>query len=215
MANPLSAYGVSDRDYAAAIGTAMGEAYGEGIAGMAAVMDVIANRMENPRAYGARTASIHDVAYAPRQFDANRPQFSAAYAIAEAARTAALDPAYAASLPRAFQQNLAQAQTAALGVFGLGTLRGITRGADMYGNHAAMSAERIAEHMSRVPNGAVQIGNHTFVGPNVDPSRPFDINAALVQTMAGSLPTRGRLKQRWNRGFWLRALVAPCAGGAD
>lgn len=193
MANPLSAYGVSDQDYAAAIGTAMGEAYREGIAGMAAVMDVIANRMENPRAYGARSASIHDVAHAPRQFDANRQQFAGAYDIAVRGATAALDPEFAAQQSRTFQQNFAQAQTAALGVFGLGTMRGITRGADMYGNHAAMSAARIAEHMGRAPNGAVQIGNHTFVGPNVDPSRPFDFNAALVQTMVGIPASPGAL----------------------
>ena len=182
MPNPLSAYGVSDRDYAAAIGTAMGEANREGVAGMAAVMDVMANRLSNPAGYGAREATLAGIAYGTRrggmQFDAwNKAVAPIPYRTATVAAQAAIDPAFAATLPASFQQQLAQAQEAAFGVLSPeGALRGITLGATFYGNTGLMSAARIAEHMGF--GNALTIGNHTFRGANL--SLGFDRDAALA-----------------------------------
>jgi hypothetical protein len=65
MPNPLSEYGVSDTDYAMAVGMAMGEALNEGIVGMGIVAATALNRSMNPSAYLSRSASIGDVFAAP------------------------------------------------------------------------------------------------------------------------------------------------------
>ena len=162
MPNPLSAYGVSDADYAAAIGTAMGEAYGEGLSGMAAVVDVMANRRARPQDYGAKEPTLSGVAYAKRQFDTWNPKFSGAYNIAQDARIAAHYPELIGLMPRQFQERYAQAQDAVRGVLVDGTLRGIAKGATFYRNAGETSAARNSEHARH--GGQFKIGNHTFSG---------------------------------------------------
>lgn len=165
MPNPLSAAGVSDADYAAAVGTAMGEAYGEGLAGMAAVVDVLANRTLTPREYGAKDSSLASVAYAKGQFDTWNSRFSNAYAIARDARFVAQDPARLSLRSREFQQRYAQAHQAVQGVLVDKTLRGIAQGAGFYRNPEKTSAARNLEHA--LYGAEFRIGNHVFSGGNL------------------------------------------------
>jgi hypothetical protein len=65
MANPLSAYGVRDSDYAMAVGMAMGEAMHEGLVGMGLVAATALNRAQSPGTYMARSRAMGDVFAAP------------------------------------------------------------------------------------------------------------------------------------------------------
>jgi hypothetical protein len=65
MPNPLSAYGVSDTDYAMTVGMVMGEALNEGLVGMGLIAATALNRAQNPGAYLARSAALGDIFAAP------------------------------------------------------------------------------------------------------------------------------------------------------
>src|ERR687893_224171 len=65
MSNPLSGYGVSDSDYAVAVGMAMGEALNEGLVGMGIVAATALNRSMSPGTYMARSAALGDIFSAP------------------------------------------------------------------------------------------------------------------------------------------------------
>lgn len=196
MANPLSRYGVSDRDYAATVGTAMGEAMREGVQGMAAVMDVMANRLQSDDTYGdPNEPGLAGVAYAARpsgtgkEFDTwNASVAPNAYKTAVAAARAVSDPKFRATLSKDFQSKLEQAEKAAFGVLGTGDLRGVARGATFYGNRSLMSASRNKEHDALAGGrGMMKIGNHTFYGPDFSWDNKYDPQGAY-----------GRLEKNWN-----------------
>ncbi len=65
MPNPLSEYGVSDTDFAMAVGMTMGEAMHEGLVGMGLIAATALNRAQNPSAYLARSAALGDIFSAP------------------------------------------------------------------------------------------------------------------------------------------------------
>jgi hypothetical protein len=65
MPNPLSEYGVSDTDFAMAVGMTMGEAMHEGLVGMGIIAATALNRAQNPSAYLSRSAALGDVFAAP------------------------------------------------------------------------------------------------------------------------------------------------------
>ena len=130
---------VSQRDFAAAVGTVAGEALNESFEGQAAVVDVLANRVTYARdGYGVITEpGIAGVAragrYGPagragmREFDAWSPGTNArAYATATMFERAILDPTYRETLPSASKAKLEQIERATHGVLVDGSLRGIT-----------------------------------------------------------------------------------------
>lgn len=186
MPNPLSRYGVSDRDYAAAVATAVGEAGREGVQGMAAVIDVLANRAENPQYADAYGNSVSEQATARkgREFNAwmsGSPRTQAAFAQTMRALRAMASPTARARLPKAEQAQLAQAEKAAFGVLGTGDLRGITKGATRYANKAVTKrwGTNSAQDALEGEFGRLNIGNHTFTGPGFDPSREYDPERAF------------------------------------
>jgi hypothetical protein len=98
MANPMSAFGMSDHNYAMAIGVTMGESIAkDGLPGKAGIMDVMANRQEDPGPFNAKSSDLADIATATRPNGLH--EFNALdYGRARVARAyrAALDPAFLA-----------------------------------------------------------------------------------------------------------------------
>ncbi|MFO1149073.1 MAG: cell wall hydrolase [Alsobacter sp.] len=187
MANPLSAYGISDRDYGAAIGTMVGEAGREGVKGMAAVADVLANRVANQK-YAGYGDSVADQAKAGggSQFNAwnsSNPRTIGAYLQAARAEAAATNPAAMAALPAAERKQLEQAAEAAFGVWGSGELRGVTKGATRYANKDVTDQWGTSAAQDKLEGqyGRLQIGNHTFTGPGFDPTAPFDLSSGIAK----------------------------------
>jgi hypothetical protein len=190
MANPLSQQGVSDKDYAAAIGTMVGEAKGQGVKGMAAVGDVLANRQENGYFSTAYGTGIADQAKARNgaEFNAwmSSEKTNAAQVAAKQAERAVLDKAYRSTLSSSMQKALDQAEQAAFGVWGSKDLRGVTQGATFYQNKGVTDDWGTSGPQDKMVGkyGSVQIGDHTFTGPGFDAGSPFN-NTNLDKNWTG------------------------------
>lgn len=199
---------LAQSDLAAVVGTIAGEALKESFAGQAAVADVIANRANNPTAYGAApNATYADIAKANRgdrgmkQFDAwwDNPSVAKAHATATMFERAIMDPTYADTLNEERKQQLEQMKSAALAVLENGSLRGIAKGATFYNNPAYTSAS-MNEKMSRYGVDSMRIGGHVFRGPDFDASLPDKtkdarVAADLSDSYAGKYASAGEISR--------------------
>jgi hypothetical protein len=172
MANPLSSRGVSDRDYAAAVGTLMGEAAVRGnLQDYQAIADVIANR----QASGQFGKSIAGITMNPREFSTWSPREKNAYRSAVQGFTAALNPARIDKMPKAAQERFSLATQALDDVFNTGKARGIAQGATFYDNPTVTAKLGTGGFHNGLEDqyGSIQIGAHRFSGPGLT-DLPFD-----------------------------------------
>jgi hypothetical protein len=198
--NPLGAYGFTNRDYAGVVATAVAEASvnapPEELQG---VMDVIANRMQDPKNFGARAPGAYGVVTGQyggwAQFDpwggvapgTKQQGSAAANKNLKDALKAALDPAYAETLPESLQSKIASAQAAALDVYANGKARGIAQGATTFsGANVALSANRTKEHAALGLSDALQLGGTNFYGKGFRdvPFDPVTYNGQLAAPQA-------------------------------
>lgn len=163
--NPLAEYGVSNLDYAHAVAIAAAESsVNPPDEEMQGILDVVANRGAFPGQYAARNGSIEGIVTARNQFDPVRGAGSSHAGNIYAATLAhALDPGRN-PLPANLTGKFAQAQRAAVSVFGTQEARGITNNATFFSNPNAMSASRIAEHNTYGLAGAQVYGGTHFYG---------------------------------------------------
>lgn len=192
MANPLSSRGVSDRDYAAAVATAVGEAggggrYNQGVVGMAAVIDTLANRVEQGDFAANYGSSIADQAMAGKGKQYNAWKAGYGKEDTEKVYNAVLTGDLS-GLSAQQKKDVAQAQEAALGVLGSGQLRGITQGATFYQNKTTTDKWGTSgpQDARAKLNGKIDIGDHTFTGINgwgFDPNASFDREGALMRNL--------------------------------
>ena len=161
FASDFSGPSFSEKDRAVAIGTMMGEAWQEGFDGLAAVADVIANRVED-KAFAHYGSNITGQAYRASEFSTWSPKEKSAYATAT---RAAFAPE---KLSPAERKAYAQAQKAFDAVFVEGTKRGISNGATFYHNPEVTAKLGTNAFHNRLDRnyGGMDIGNHRFTGPN-------------------------------------------------
>lgn len=174
MPNPLSDRGWSDRDYAALVGTMVGEAAVNGtIQDYQAIADVIANRAADP-AYGFK--GVASLTMNPREFSAWSPKEKNAFQNAKAGFAAALDDSVTSRFSEATRQRIDLAKQAANDVFVNGTARGLVQGATAYHNPAVTAQLGTGGWHNKLEGkyGGVQIGAHSFTGPDFRPDQPFD-----------------------------------------
>lgn len=177
MPNPLSNRGVSDRDYAAAVGTLVGEvAANGGLVDFQAIADVIANRIEDSRYVGQYGPTIAGQVLNPKEFSTWSPREKNAYQGAMAGFAATLNPSRAASLSPAIRDRVEKAQQAINDVMVTGVARGITQGATAYHNPDVTAKLGTDAWHNKLENqyGAVQIGAHSFTGHGFRPDDTFD-----------------------------------------
>jgi hypothetical protein len=205
MPNPL---GISDRAWGSLIGTAIAEngvprggrlSDHDSILGLAGIVDVTANRAANFRAHGATSPEFDAVTQDAKRangmgmYNAWDADKKATRALATEMARAANNPDFAATLSKDKQRALAHAKTAAIGVLSPnGPLRGIAKSAELYGNRAIMSKDRIAEHKRagsvdvNVPTGVIGkrgvTAIHTLAGKPNAPGIP-DVKQAIQQSI--------------------------------
>jgi hypothetical protein len=171
MANPLSDEGVSDRDFAAAVGIAMGETGSKRISKdeMAAVIDVAVNRLDRydaqPNHYRADERSLAGIIEARGQFDAsNRRGSRGGQQNYRAGVNAVMN---GAPVPANMRARYDAAVKQAIGVLSKdGPLRGVARNADFFSSTAKkLSPKERAIHNKLGKNTGTKIGASTFYGP--------------------------------------------------
>jgi hypothetical protein len=173
MANPLSDRGWSDHDYAAAIGTLVGEAAVKGtLQDYQAIADVIANR-QHAGVYGKTVAGI---TMSPREFSTWSPTEESAFANARAGFAAALSPTRAASLSPALRDRVELAKKAVEDVNVTGIARGLTQGATAYHNPDVTAKLGTGAWHNKLEGkfGGLTIGDHRFTGQGFRAGQAFD-----------------------------------------
>jgi hypothetical protein len=196
MTNPLSSRGWSDRDYARAVGTLMGEAWGgtknpaSVLADYEMIADVIANRQASGHP-SYRGKSIDSLLKNPKEFSAWSPKQRDAYGQAKRGMAAALNPAKAGKLNAVEKQKLEFAVKALDNVFGNQSKRGNAKGADRYNNPKLGPSKYHDDEAAK--HGSMKVGSHRATGPNFGQDnfttveRPYS-GAAMVDTPRESIP---------------------------
>lgn len=176
MPNPLSDRGVTDRDYAAMVGTLVGEAAVKGtLQDYQAIADVIANRLNDKNFVSQYGKSIAAQTMNPKEFSTWSPKEVNAYQNAKAGFMASLNPAVANQMPAAMRERVNLAQQAVNDVMVSGKARGVAQGATFYDNPAVTAKLGTGGFHNRLEDqyGSTMIGAHRFSGPDFT-DQPFD-----------------------------------------
>lgn len=170
MTNPLSDRGWSDKDYARAVGTLMGEAWGgaknpaSSLEDYELLADVIANRKESSHP-SYRGKSIDKLLRSPQEFSTWSKGQKNARAMATKGMAAVLGKRED-KLTGVAKQKHDLAVKALDNVFGNQSRRGVAKGADRYNNPKA-GPSSFHDKPAR-EFGSVTAGMHRATGPNFD-----------------------------------------------